>query len=455
MDDATLEAESPDADAGRDPASRDGVDRGPPWVAAVGGLVASGKSTIARALAERRGAVRIEADAVRDELAGAAPRSLLASPADDPMEERIYGELLRRGAAVLAEGRPLVLDACFARASERRAARELAGRFGAAFAFVECRTPADVARERIREREASEPGWREIDRALADRWEPVAGSEGSSHVVVSGGGPVETALATIGEGLAAIAARRRQIPVADRPAAVTFDCWNTLLVEDDWSTAHAIRVARLRGAASEAGRPSTHEEAVRAFDAAWQRHMRLWGEGRASGAREIAIWGLAELGVRNSHPALEHLVRGFEEASHSSRVRSVGGARQTLVALARANVACALVCDTGLTPGRVVRRHLERLGLLEGLAIQVFSDEVGVPKPDPRAFRAALSPLGVEPDRALHVGDLRRTDVAGARELGMKSVRLREPHDDRSDLPEADFVVDSHAELRALLALES
>jgi FMN phosphatase YigB (HAD superfamily) len=77
---------------------------------------------------------------------------------------------------------------------------------------------------------------------------------------------------------------------------------------------------------------------------------------------------------------------------------------------------------------------------------------VGVPKPHPRTFQAALEPLGVAPARALHVGDLRRTDVAGARELGMVAVRIRARHDDRSALPEADFVVDSHAELRALLA---
>jgi putative hydrolase of the HAD superfamily len=99
----------------------------------------------------------------------------------------------------------------------------------------------------------------------------------------------------------------------------------------------------------------------------------------------------------------------------------------------------------------VVRRHLDRLGLLAPLAVQVFSDEVGWPKPDPRAFRAALDPFGMSPGRAVHVGDLRRTDVAGARALGMRSVRIRARHDDQSPLPEADAVVASHAELRLLL----
>ena len=138
-------------------------------------------------------------------------------------------------------------------------------------------------------------------------------------------------------------------------------------------------------------------------------------------------------------------MRAYEEASHSGRVTALPGARETLEALAQAGVRRALVCDTGLTPGRVVRRHLANLGLLDLLEVLVFSDEVGVPKPDPRTFQAALDPLGVPPAQALHVGDLRHTDILGARSLGMVSVRIRARYDDTSALPEADFVVDSQS----------
>ena len=238
------------------------------------------------------------------------------------------------------------------------------------------------------------------------------------------------------------------------PEAVTFDCWNTLLYEDDWRRAHALRVESLARAAAEAGRNVSPEEAGRAFDVAWERHMHLWRAGRASGALEIAEWALEELGLHEPHPALEHLVRAYEEASHSGRVLALEGARGMLEALDLYGVRRALVCDTGLTPGRVVRRHLDHMGLLEHLEVQVFSDEIGVPKPDAGAFLAALEPLGVAPQRAMHVGDLRRTDVAGARALGMLSVRIRARHDDTSDLPDADLIVDSYAELRDMFALQ-
>jgi len=107
-----------------------------------------------------------------------------------------------------------------------------------------------------------------------------------------------------------------------------------------------------------------------------------------------------------------------------------------------------------LTPGRVVRRHLDRLGLLSELESQAFSDEVGIPKPHRRAFESALAPLRVPPDAAVHVGDLRATDVAGARALGMTTVRIRAAHDDAdANERDADYVVDSHAELSELFGV--
>jgi len=238
------------------------------------------------------------------------------------------------------------------------------------------------------------------------------------------------------------------------PSAVTFDCWNTLLREEDWHEAHRRRADALLHAARETGAHVEPEAASAAFDRAWQRHIDLWMEGVASGARHVAEWAMHELGALTHGAAFELLVAHFEHASHSSRVVPVEGAVETVERLARAGVPCALVCDTGLTPGRVVREHLARLGMIPGLRAQIFSDEVGVPKPHERIFRAALGALGVEPAGAFHVGDLRRTDVAGARGVGMASVRLSAAYDDAAPLPEADHVAGSHAELRRLFGVE-
>ena len=420
---------------------------------AVGGLVASGKSTLARALAARLGAVHIEADHVRNAvLVRDHTGDLLASLAPS-IEDEIYDELLRLGAREIDAGRPLVLDACFPRRKERLAARELARSRGRAFAFVESRTSPVVTRERLasRDRLPGRAGWQELYDVLASDFESPDELEAGEHVIVQGEGPIQSAVDAVVAALRTLPTPPCAATLSSRPDAVTFDCWNTLLVEDDWQLAHALRVEALRNAAVQAGCDIARDQAGHAFDIAWRKHMQAWSDGRATGAREVALDGLRELGLAAPYPALDHLIDHFERASHSGRVRALDGACETLSALCDAGIPCALICDTGLTPGRVVRQHLDRLGMLDRLAVQVFSDEVGVPKPDARVFRAALEPLGVPRARAVHVGDLRRTDVGGARAVGMASVRICASHDDQSDLPDADFLVHSHAELRALL----
>ena len=237
------------------------------------------------------------------------------------------------------------------------------------------------------------------------------------------------------------------------PEAVTFDCWNTLIAEEDWHLAHGLRVDALGEAVRAGGIDVAEEDVARAFDRAWERHMALWRDGAVSGAAEVAAWGLALLGAAADGPPLKQLVMRFEEASHSSRLVALEGAEETLRRLDAKGVRQALICDSGLTPGRVVRQHLERLGLLRFLSAQIFSDEVGVPKPSPRIFRVALDALGSDPAHSVHVGDLRRTDVAGARGVGMVTVRLRSRNDDVAPLADADQVADSHAHLCDLLGV--
>jgi FMN phosphatase YigB (HAD superfamily) len=83
-----------------------------------------------------------------------------------------------------------------------------------------------------------------------------------------------------------------------------------------------------------------------------------------------------------------------------------------------------------------------------------FSDETGWFKPAAEAFVPALQGLGVEAAETAHVGDSRRTDVAGARSLGMVAVRFTGFHDRPPDTgPEADHVIDDHRTLPVLLGV--
>jgi predicted kinase len=149
-----------------------------PVLVAMSGRVASGKSTLARALSERLDAVRIVGDQVRDELLGDSREPVHEARwlrAFTPIfEEQGYAEMMRRADRDLATGR--IVDACFPRNAHRLRARSIARRRGAAFALVECCALAPVVETRLVERDRTlrQTGWKSIHDELAARWEPVA-----------------------------------------------------------------------------------------------------------------------------------------------------------------------------------------------------------------------------------------------------------------------------------------
>jgi len=158
----------------------------PPVLLAVGGLVASGKSTAARWLARRLGAAHLAADAVRRDL-----REHGRPGGWDPEAWRpIYRELLQRAAGELAAGRSVVLDGSFRTRAARAAARRLAREHGVRFRLVECRAAPEVLQRRLaaREREEGHPGWTEIAEGVAEGWESAVDLPGEEHRILDTGG---------------------------------------------------------------------------------------------------------------------------------------------------------------------------------------------------------------------------------------------------------------------------
>ena len=64
------------------------------------------------------------------------------------------------------------------------------------------------------------------------------------------------------------------------------------------------------------------------------------------------------------------------------------------------------------------------LGIGPYLDFCLTSAEIGVEKPDPAIFVAALERAGVAPPEAVHVGDQPRSDLVGARGAGLHAVLL-------------------------------
>lgn len=138
------------------------------------------------------------------------------------------------------------------------------------------------------------------------------------------------------------------------------------------------------------------------------------------------------------------------------RAELVPGMAEALRDFKAAGHRLALVADSRpLTPENVLRQH----GLYELFDALAISEVIGVSKPDPGIFRAALDALGIpeaEYGRVAMVGNNLERDVAGANRLGLISIFYRLNDRRRTQPIAADevpcYTVSSAAELRELIA---
>jgi putative hydrolase of the HAD superfamily len=100
--------------------------------------------------------------------------------------------------------------------------------------------------------------------------------------------------------------------------------------------------------------------------------------------------------------------------------RTMPGTTEALDRLRAAGLRLGIVSNSD---GRV-EEALTAAGIRDRFEVVLDSALVGVEKPDPAIFRAALTALGVAPEEALYVGDLYEVDVVGARAAGIEAVLL-------------------------------
>ena len=206
--------------------------------------------------------------------------------------------------------------------------------------------------------------------------------------------------------------------------AVTFDFWSTLFVDTRGAEREKLRGAVLAETLAQSGHRVTDQALSDALRASWDYFDSVWvREHRTPRCAELVDAILASLGVRLPDESAGSLVDRFERLVLELPPEPMPGCVYTMPGLAE-RYRLAIICDTGYSPGSVLRRLLDHHGLLGHFAYAYFSDEHGMSKPDARVFIHVLEELGVRPGEAAHVGDIQRTDIAGAQGAGMMAVHF-------------------------------
>ena len=233
--------------------------------------------------------------------------------------------------------------------------------------------------------------------------------------------------------------------------AITFDFWSTLYKSQ--TVKREERLLFLKRGIEQGQEMAVEMNAlVQAVEAARSAWAIAWvEEQRTMGAGEWLSIVLQDLGLALESKALAAIEQNIENTILDNLPALVAEAKTVLPFLA-AHYRLAIISDTGLTPGRVLRQILARDSLTAYFDHYTFSDEIGYSKPHPQAFLSTLRALDAQPHEAVHVGDLLRTDIAGARRVGMRAVQYVGLNFDNTEADVApDAVIRNHQELRQVL----
>jgi putative hydrolase of the HAD superfamily len=201
---------------------------------------------------------------------------------------------------------------------------------------------------------------------------------------------------------------------------VAFDLDNTLYDESQYFAAAFAAIAPV--VAARAG--------VDAKDVVRRLEARLEEKGRHY--HHLFDDVLAELGL-DPRAYLAELLSIFRRVS--APLALFPGARELLEDLGR-TYRLGLI-TSGMQAVQENKLHL--LGIAGSFERVVFSSSLAENKPSPLPFRTLLAAMGVEPARAVYVGDNPLFDFRGANEIGMLTVRVRNREFDGTNVaPEAD-----------------
>lgn len=229
------------------------------------------------------------------------------------------------------------------------------------------------------------------------------------------------------------------------PVGVVFDLDDTLL---DTSGVEAEMIVAFCDAARP-HHPGLDPDVVRAR---WAEHRDLLylrvlsGELDLDGYRRAHIDAVLEPWGRPGAALTETLLELRDQ--QVERCRYVEHAIELLGELRAAGVRTSLLTNG---PSGIQRRKIELVGLephLDGIAI---SGEIGVAKPAPAAFAAALELIGCAPHEAVMVGDNVEWDIHGALGAGMLGAVWIAP-DDAGDTPPGAVRVERLRNVPAALA---
>jgi putative hydrolase of the HAD superfamily len=231
--------------------------------------------------------------------------------------------------------------------------------------------------------------------------------------------------------------------------AVTFDCWNTLIQDDD-GRSNAMK-AFFFEIFEQSGVPIDEER----VDLFFKEELVLFenhviAHRKTLNARDRAETILNLAGIELPEEKVLEIAGYCSRTALEHRPPLIADVPETLEKLSQ-DYQLGLICNTGWHSGLVVKEVLTGYDLVKHFTHLSFSDEVGVAKPHKQIFQTTLEKLGCGAEEAVHIGDSEYADIQGADQACMRSILFTGASQKSAEENTAEFVIDAYSQLLPLL----
>jgi putative hydrolase of the HAD superfamily len=243
--------------------------------------------------------------------------------------------------------------------------------------------------------------------------------------------------------------------MAERVQAVTFDLWDTIIVDDSdepkrtakellskYLTRRELvwKCLEKHESINKEEVDASYAATDAAFHKVWYDHNVTW---QVDERLEIVLKGV---GRTLPQEEMAELVRLHEEMELEIQPDLAPGIVEAIKEL-HGKYKLGVISDTIFSSGIVLRKLLQANDIEKYFDVFIFSDEMGYSKPDSRAFTAAAEGLGVDIKNIAHVGDRDAKDIKGPQGLGAKGIYTTVVNDRGSSKTSADAICSDYANL--------
>ena len=235
--------------------------------------------------------------------------------------------------------------------------------------------------------------------------------------------------------------------------AITFDFWQTLYAdsEENWRNRQAIRTKKCHVYLESRGYTCGLDDVGFGLEEAYNLVNTLWHQHKGISVKRCMMRFAEVLQIQLEASDLDHLVACLGAAFLEAPPIMIAHVKPVVSRLSE-NYPLGIISDSALTPGSYARQMMDQDGILQFFTAFTFSDETEYTKPQVPQFHSTLAQLNAKPAEAVHIGDIFRTDIVGAKNAGMKAIRFTGFNKTETNDTLSDAVVDDYRQLETVIA---